>query len=254
MATQAKPMTSNLSQRLDFIESLELPAFPRGIRKEGLSEGKPSAFVVDGSLMSFVANISPQHQQDVLNSTLLAQLAANQKFNRETQTMEWYDFYHTVLENVGWVLQGFDFDKFNASGSTFSVDKVVLDIIAAIATGDEVAILDTTIKAMKSLSNDDNKIVLFETSSHSLTQGNFQLGIATDIGGVVALHLGAFHFHTTQNVTRVLFFGFSSSDTEFNKSVQTISLDQQIYNQVRAAIVQKLGDKAKRFVQQLDIG
>lgn len=240
-----------IERRLDFIQNLELSEFSR---KNLQPASSGSAYVAGGSLISFVAGVSPQNQQDVLNSTLLAQLAANQKFDRENQTAEWYQFYRTVLENVGWVVQQFEFDKFNASGSQFSVDKVVLEILEAIATGDEIEIAQKTIEAMKSLDNGDGRLVLFENQSHTLNQGSFQIGMATDYGGVVAMHFGAFHFTSTSNVTKVLFFSFSNSNTSFYKSAQSVSLDKQIYSQVRSAIIQKLGDKARRFVSQLDIG
>ena len=79
--------------------------------------------------------------------------------------MQWYQYYRTVLENIGWVVQEFDFDRFNASGSQFTVDKAVLDILAAVATGDELAVAQQTIQAMKSLDAGDGRLVLFESSS-----------------------------------------------------------------------------------------
>lgn len=42
-----------------------------------------------------------------MNSTLLAQLAANKKFDRETDTANWYSEYANVLETVGWVVTSF---------------------------------------------------------------------------------------------------------------------------------------------------
>jgi hypothetical protein len=57
------------------------------------------------SLVTFIDGVSGQQNEDVLNSTLLAQLAANRKHHRERDTPGWYDFYCTVLEQVGWVSQ-----------------------------------------------------------------------------------------------------------------------------------------------------
>ena len=41
-------------------------------------------------------------QEDVLNSTLFAQLAANQSYDRQTRFMEWYEYYRDILWNIGW--------------------------------------------------------------------------------------------------------------------------------------------------------
>jgi hypothetical protein len=243
--------TNELAEKLDFIDKLDLIDISDVHLREVTNQ---SGFIDAGSLVSFVANVSTQHQQDVLNSFLLAQLAATAKFDRENQTIEWYNFYRTVLENVGWVIQNFSFDKFNASGSQFTVDKVVLEILEAIASQDEMAVAQATMDALKALDNGDGRLVLFESTSHSLQKGNFQIAIATETGGVVALKIGAFHFQSTNNVTKVLFFSFSDENTSFHKSSQTINLNESIYRRVRGQIINKLGDRAKRFVADLNIG
>jgi hypothetical protein len=69
---------------VEFVESLDLAE----IDKPGatylshllnLSTYPRAGFVVSGSLQSFVAGVSAQSQRDALNSTLLAQLAANKQ-------------------------------------------------------------------------------------------------------------------------------------------------------------------------------
>lgn len=47
-------------------------------------------------------------QDDVLHSTLLAQLSADAHYDRTEQTQEWYAFYLGVLNNVGWVTVKFE--------------------------------------------------------------------------------------------------------------------------------------------------
>jgi hypothetical protein len=219
-----------------------------------LEEGKKEGYVNLANLVSFVAGIGDSNKADVLNSVLLAQLAANKKFDRENDTQGWYKFYREVLENVGWVIQGFDFDKVNTAGGDFTVDKVVLEILAAIATGDELAVVQSTINALKSLSDGDDRLVLYESSSHSAQKGNFQISPVTESGGIVAMRILAFYFSTTQNVDRVLFFTYSSASAELYKSSQTINLNKDVYAQVRNDIIIKLGNKAKTFVRNLDIG
>jgi hypothetical protein len=247
-------------EKIDYINTLELSDIsePGGayLRQLLASEDSPRAgFVCGGSLVSFVAGVSRQSQHDALNSTLLAQLAANRKYDREADTVNWYKFYRDVLENVGWVVQGFDFTKLHASGSSFTVDKVVLDIIASLATGGaDLAAVEATLKAAKALKGSDGRLVLFEQSSHSLKQGNFQIGLATEYGGALALGIAAMYFSTQQNVTSILWFSFSNSETDLYKGGQRMTLNLDVYRQVRQAIIDKLGDKAERFVKDLDIG
>jgi hypothetical protein len=242
-----------------FVESLELaeldkPGSTYLSHLLALSSYPRAGYVVSGSLQSFVAGVSPQSQRDALNSTLLAQLAANNRFDRERDTESWYRFYREVLENVGWVLQGFQFHRISASGSSFSMDEVVLDLIAGLASGDEIAAAQATMDALRALRGNDGRLVLFESSSHSAQAGNFQIGVCTETGGILAMKMGAFYFSTSQSVTNVLWFRFSDTNTYAYKGGQAMSLNKQIYSQVRSAVVTKLGDKAQRFVQDLDIG
>lgn len=84
----------------NFIGSLELEGdekYSEPAPAVMLADGDEAAYVDAGSLVSFVAGVSGQHKSDALNSTLLAQLAANKKFDREKQTVEWYDFYKNRL-------------------------------------------------------------------------------------------------------------------------------------------------------------
>ena len=53
-------------------------------------------------MVSFADGVTGQQKEDLLNSTLLAQLAANGRFDREKDTLNWYETYRTVLRGVGW--------------------------------------------------------------------------------------------------------------------------------------------------------
>jgi hypothetical protein len=200
-----------------------------------------------------VAGVSKQHREDVENSALLAQLAANKQYNREKDTENWYTFYRTVLENVGWVVPDFSFDQFQAAGDTFTVDKVIVDLLQSIATGDEVAVVESTLNAMKSLDQGDGRLVLYETQTHSDHQGNFQAHSVSESGGSVVMRIGTFYFGTEDTVTRILWFNFPSSRTSFYEGAQTMELDEDVYSQVRQTIKAKLGANAKDFVKDLEI-
>lgn len=257
MSTTTLPTEAAEIERIrNFIDSLEL-AEPRGpvlpVREMVLADTKQSASVDAGSLISFVAGLTAQQKSDTLNSTLLAQLAANKKYDREKQTQEWYKFYRNVLENVGWVIQEFSFSKFEAGGSTASVDEVVINVLSAIASGNELAVAISMVQAMKKLPTSDGRAVLWEQESHNASQGNFQIGTAVDSSGVVVMKLGAFHFTTKEEVTRVLWFKWSGSQSQMYKATQSINLNNDVYSRVRQQVIDKLGDRATQFVADLDI-
>jgi len=252
----------NTASAQKFVSALKLPSSSElrqpsvTIRPELRAEidpNQPSASVVSGGTVSFVAGISKQHREDVENSALLAQLAANKQFDREKDTENWYQFYRSVLENIGWVVPEFSFDRFQGSGDSFTMDKVIVDLIASVASENEVAIVTSTINALKKLNQGNDALVIYERDTHSAHQGNFQAHSVTESDGVVVMNIGTFRFSTEETVTRILFFNFPTSRTNFFQGGQNMNLDDSIFSQVRQAIKIKLGDAAKNFVKDLEI-
>lgn len=214
---------------------------------------KPSAFVDKGSVVAFTADVSGQNREDVLNSTLLAQLAADKANNRETDVMGWYAAYSNVLAKVGWVSQGFNWQKYTAKSMSFTMDEAVLEIAEAALTGQEELVVVAAIDAMKKLPKQDGRLQLFNHSASSDTEGNFQISVCTESGGSVAMKTMAFYYDAQQQSTDVLFFNFSSNSTALNQSVVVQDLNTAVYATVRDAVLQKLGANAKNFVLDLDI-
>lgn len=214
---------------------------------------KPSAFVDGGSVVAFTAGVSGQNREDVLNSTLLAQLAADKQFNRETKVMDWYAFYSTVLGKVGWVTQGYNWQKYTSQQMSFTMDKAVLEIAEAALTGQEELVVAAALDALSKLPQEDGRLKLFNHSASSDKEGNFQITACTETDGAVAMKTMAFYYNAAQQSTDVLFFNFSSESTTLNQSTVAQTLNAGVYAQVRAAVLTKLGKNAQDFVLDLDI-
>jgi len=214
---------------------------------------KPKAFVDKGSIVSFVAGVSGQNREDVLNSTLLAQLAADKQYDRENQVMDWYSYYETVLGKVGWVTQGFNFQKYTTQKASFTMDEAVLEIAAAALTGQEELLIPAVMDALRKLPKNDGRLQLFNHSASSDTEGNFQITVCTEQDGAVAMKTMAFVFSSSESSTDVLFFNFSSASTELHQATNAQTLNSKVYAAVRQAVTTKLGDNAKNFVLDLDI-
>ncbi len=247
----------SIENRLNFLAELdlaeptrELLTTSKRVRAE-VNEDDPSGNVAAGSLVSFVAGVSGQNRRDVLNSTLLAQLAASKKYNRYEQADDWYKFYLHVLENIGWSAQGWDFKKYNASGATVTLSKVVLEILAAIATQDELAVITKSIEALKSLDQGDGTLTLFNQQSQKDKRGSFQIGIASEYNEAVALRVGGFHFTSKEYKTNFLFWSFSSSDIELFTGTEELTLNSEVYAMIREKVLEKLGASADDFIDSL---
>ncbi len=249
-----------LDSARSFLNELELPPLPEGLvfrdsqQVSAPTDGQSSAYVNAGSVVSFVSGVSSSNQTDVLHTTLLAQLAANRKFDRETDTVSWYKFYRSVLENVGWVLQDFDFTEYSAGGKAFTMDQAVLAILAAAAAQNEFLVIKAAIDAAKGLADkNDGRIALFDAASSRGTKGAFQLGVASETNNVVAMKLGAFYFTTGTSITKVLWFKFSSKQSSLYQSSQSVTLDSGVYANIRSDVEQKLGDRTKQFLATIEL-
>jgi hypothetical protein len=247
----------SLDDRLDYINNLEIDFSllqGRNDLKLRLDDEDKAGLVDSGSLISFVTGLKSQHKEDVLNSTLLAQLAANTAFDRWSDTNNWYKKYVEVLANVAWVIESFSFTQYEGSSESFTMDKVVLEILKAIATGEQEDVINETMKTLEALDDGDGKLVLFDTNASNLKRGNFQMGTCQSDGENVAMSMGTFYFSSEQSSSRFLWFEYKKAETKLFKAGQKVVLNELIYKKVRQTIIDKLGDAATQYVADLDIG
>lgn len=265
VATATTPVKAKLKikEAQDFVKSV--PLNTQILKREFMSDVKASqgtnttnyqkqGFVDSGSLVSFTDKLTGQNKDDILNSVLFCSLAADYQYNKLTQTDEWYDYYGDTMEKIGWVMQNFTFEHYHPGSGTFSIDKVVLDILAAIASEDELVIAQQLLAALKNLADNDNRLVLFEGHSYNSEAGNFQVSpCSQDDSGQVVMALSGFHFMAQENEERFLFFEWNSEDIDIFTSTQTITLDMDVYSAVRQIIIQKLGEQAVNLVKNIPI-
>lgn len=205
-------------------------------------------------MTAFTEKVTGQSKQDILNATLFAQLAADKKFNREGDTKNWYNFYKYVLGKIGFVIESFTFQDHQVSGATFSMDKVVLDILAAIATGGQTEVITATLAALRGLAGSDNRIKLFDSQSSKDASGNFQIYPCDQSPtGDVSIAMGAFYYKATRHQGGILFFHWSSSSTKIYKGAQKAVFNAAVYSNVRDQIYVKLGVSARNLVASIDI-
>ena len=212
------------------------------------------AAVNSGSVVSFVAGTGAAEKSDVLFSTQLAQRAASAEHDRHNATDDWYRRYVEVLERLGWTGEGFAFTSRGSSAGAFTMEKSALDVIATIATGNQLAILVKALDTLKNLAEDDGAIRIFELQAVAELSGNFQLGAAQAAeNGALSLALGAFHFRTQDSRRRVLFWRWGSEEVDFWAAAQKMTLNVEHYATLRQAVIDKLAADAADHIAGLDI-
>lgn len=242
-------ITKQMDDQLEFIHSLDLAS--TAFRAN--SAESQAAYVVGGSIISFVEGVDSQSTQDVVNSTLLAQLAADKKVDRYKQQMDWYNFYIDVISKLGWQRERPEFNPFHPEGNPFSLEDVLTEIGGSLLNSEGEAILKKTIQTIKSLEQGNQNVRLFETSSHSQQNSNFQIGIVNSPGGAVSMDMMAFSVSSTVNIPDLWGGSFSSADTTFNVAKLRLRLNQGLYASVRNSVISKLGSRTYDSVKDLGI-
>ena len=249
---------------INFVENLELqdPAasFPqsrvlRKMEENAITETGEAeqSYVVGQSLVSFASGVSEKYRSDVLNSTLLAQMAANKKHSTEDKdTIKWYQSYIETLGGMGWVLEAGDVKTYEAKGSIIKVENVVIDIIVSAFGSNLIGIVTKTLEALKS-DKEKKKWIAFETNSKSVQKGCFQIAMAVETNGTVMLQLGTFLLTATNEIHQILFFEFSRDKTRLEYANRRATLNEESYSKVREVIAQKLQDKVEDFVSRIEI-
>jgi hypothetical protein len=116
---------------------------------EQVAEGVEQSFLNAKSLVSFVSEVNGQRRKDVLNSVLIAQLAANKAHPDEAQILDWYKTFIDVLNKLGWVIEAAEFSEWESKGSVFEVENAIIDILTAAFGGIFVLVIKKNIIGYK---------------------------------------------------------------------------------------------------------
>ncbi len=94
---------------------------------QGSSNSSMKSYVVAGVILTIPSNMTEQTRQDVLYSTLFAQLAADNSSNRNTQFQQWLENVGEVWDYIGWSdVSNFKNGNLTVNGSEFVPANLVL--------------------------------------------------------------------------------------------------------------------------------
>ena len=218
-----------------------------------VKEGEEQAFIAEKSLVSFASSVSAQAREDILQSTLLAQLAANKQVGSPEKILEWYTVFVDVLAKTGWVIEGTSLQEFEAKEGVFEVEAVIIDLLQGAFGAGFLDIIKKTLDAIKGLRSADKKLKVFEKKVTTTSKGCFQIALANETDNVVALQMGTFLITTSSKMTRVIFFKSTKEKTSVKYLSRKGTLNSKLYDKIRDAVNKKLGDKITANVAELDI-
>lgn len=249
-----------VKENINYIELLELvpnhmPLRSRPFLKAlGAEEdvNQPSAATVDGAAVSFVSGVGGQIKDDILNSVLLAQLAANKVADRFSEIINWYKKYTEVLGKLGWAIQDFNFEDQGSSSVKLDVNAVVVGILGSIVTSNGIAIVNNVLQSLKEGSGDGS--LTFNLNSSYKDNANFQIGHITQTDdGLVAMSNAAVEIHSSHHKSGWWLWSVDTSSAEIKAASQTMTFNTDLYDQVREIVRKKLGLATEDYIKDLDI-
>ncbi|AHD02164.1 hypothetical protein [Leisingera methylohalidivorans] len=248
------PSDKDLANVLLNIQAAQDGSSPALIRSSA-ADGIASAQVNAGSLTSFTERLSGQSKSDVKNSTLFAQLASDYAYDRYSQPMDWYKNYVNILGQIGWNQPAFAFDTYTSGGSTVKLDEAVLNILSAIATGAEVAMVAATMQGLNELGDDSKQMTIWDANGSNGNNGNFQIMPVDKLpNDDVVMVLTGMQFNASTSHGRFLWWTWSSTSIKIQRGANRFVLNEDVYAQVRQAVIDKLGDRASQLVADIPIG
>lgn len=254
---------SSTNDIVEFVNGLTLKspkqAFPTARSRAASSaeitkEGQEQAFLNDKSVVSFTTNVKDQARQDILNSILLAQLAANKTHSLEKDMNQWYEAFVAVLGKVGWVVEKAETNTFKSKKNVFEVDGVIIDILVAAFGSSYLPIIKSVLNAFKTLGdNDDKRIRAFEKNTQTQSKGCFQIALANDENGAITMQLGTFLLTSENEIKKILFVKFSKDQTTLEYSSRKATLATDVYNVARKAVIDKLSTDTIAYITEIEI-
>ena len=119
-----------------YLETLELPAL--SVKKESTFEsaesgpatltGEDQVIAIGSQIAELASSVAEDIREDISNSLLLAQLAADKAAGTPDNAQEWYNAYIDVLKNIGWLVEDASWNMQEFDGVTAEVHLSLIHI------------------------------------------------------------------------------------------------------------------------------
>lgn len=215
----------------------------------------PPAYVDAGLLLSFGSDLTPEHQDDILNSILLAQLAADKKFSKFNLPRDWYGFYGNTLSNLAWQVTGFAFEVYKPTGRFYLKEVIEKQFATRVGAREQKAVM-AAIEQYNQLAPKSKARLIFSLGTQRSESDseliNAQVGVAwghSDLSVVGTI------FETDQCITDL--FQDELDPELIHGDMQIVAssgtLNETVYQTLRKSVIEKLGPKREEFIVSLKI-
>lgn len=233
------------------LNSISLPKFaPRTAGGENeptlaAMQGNDCAQVNKGTLLSFNGSVSAQGIEDISNSILFAQLAADHEISQTNRPSDWPNSFLKTLSRIGWVE--------NSMSHTDNIQSRSIDFIGTMARTmppDVIGLVKRSIKSHDLLPRDSKQITIWNESMPGLLNAHFNIGSAKETGSTKTLFIAVMHLQYNPNISDFLSFNITCTASI---KVARFEINESICQKIRNPIIDKLGDRPKYLIAPLPL-
>ena len=241
-----------------YVDELDLPpgTRTRAVPTFDFDSVKDQAMVVGSDIVSFVKGVTPERREAIVNSSLLAQMAAKKKVADMTKIYDWYNTYFDVLMNIGWVVQDRGFAEYTEASENFEAHEAIIKVATSLLgpTASTLTVVKASLDALKSSSENSPWITLFNRESQTAHTARFQV-TQTEQGenDEFLVSLMAFGLEAQTTLTQVLFFKFKSSEATLKHYSGKVTINSDVLTSVQGTIKQRLAGFANDYIKELPI-
>ena len=249
----------------EFLNTVKLPTPARarggveGVREIiDFNAQKNQAMIVASDIVSFVKGVSNERRQDIVNSSLLAQLVANKKVPDKKNIIEWYNAYFDVLENIGWVIQDRSFSSYTEEADGLEAHEAIIKVASVFlgAAPAALAVVISTLEALKSMDSSKPWMTIFDRESKQAKTGHFQIALAEQgDNDQFLVSLMAFSLKAESTLTQILFFKIRNDEVELEKCSGKVTINDKVLSSIRDLVSQKIAAHTSDYIAKLpDLG
>lgn len=252
----------NLEDAHAFVSSLSLPKPPMQLGFDSskppvsLTEGIDQSLIVGSDIVSLAKELPEEQRTLVVNSLLLAQLAATDFVSKNKDLKTWYDKYFETLEKIGWLIQDFGFTKVNRKGTTVEVHEAIISVATAAfgAGATALTLVKTALDAMKKMGDGAPWMTVFKRTTENTQLSRFQVTTAEkSANGGAMISMMTFKLGTKSNVTQVLFFNIKSAKVDFQHASGKVTLEKSLAETLGPKIKQKIENQLANNIASISI-
>lgn len=245
----------------EFLNTVKLPTPARarggveGVREIiDFNAQKNQAMIVASDIVSFVKGVSNERRQDIVNSSLLAQLVANKKVPDKKNIIEWYNAYFDVLENIGWVIQDRSFSSYTEEADGLEAHEAIIKVASVFlgAAPAALAVVISTLEALKSMDSSKPWMTIFDRESKQAKTGHFQIALAEQgDNDQFLVSLMAFSLKAESTLTQILFFKIRNDEVELEKCSGKVTINDKVLSSIRDLVSQKIAAHTSDYIAKL---